>query len=68
MFLTGLVEVAALGIAFVLGVLLSSTVKAAFGVGEQDLKVELRLLRAELSKVVREFEERIKELENRQTK
>jgi hypothetical protein len=68
MFLTGLVEVAALAIAFALGVMLSPVVKAAFGISEQDVKVELRLLRTEVSNIVRNFEERIRQLENRQPK
>jgi hypothetical protein len=64
--LTALVEIAALAIAFALGVALSSSVKAVFGIAEEDVMVELGLLRADISKILRDFEERIKHLENKQ--
>ncbi len=64
--LTALVEVAALAIAFALGVALSSSVKAVFGIAEEDVMVELGLLRADIAKIIRDFEQRIKHLENKQ--
>ncbi len=64
--LTALVEVAALAIAFALGVILSSTVKAALGITEEDMRVELGLLRADVQKIVRDMEERLHHLENKQ--
>jgi len=63
--LSALVEIAALAIAFGLGVALSSSVKAVFGIAEEDMMVELGLLRTDISKIIRDFEDRIKRLENK---
>jgi hypothetical protein len=65
--LTALVEVVALAVAFALGVMLSSSVKAVLGIAEEDVMVELGLLRADLSKLVHDFEARIKHLEEKQS-
>jgi hypothetical protein len=65
--LTALVEIAALAVAFALGVMLSSSVKAVFGIAEEDVMVELGLLRTDVSKLVRDFEARIKHLEEKQS-
>jgi hypothetical protein len=61
--LTALIEIAALAAAFALGVAMSSTVKAFLGIAEEDMKVELGLLRADISKIVHDLEERLKRLE-----
>jgi hypothetical protein len=63
--LTALVEIFALGIAFALGVMMSSTVKAFLGIAGEDAMVELGLLRTDVAKLTREFEDRIKRLEGR---
>jgi hypothetical protein len=63
--LTALIEIAALAIAFALGVMLSSSVKAALGIAEEDAMVELGLLRADVGKIVHDFEDRLKRLEGR---
>ncbi len=63
--LTALIEIAALAIAFALGVMLSSTVKAFLGIAEEDVKVELGLLRADVAKIVHDFEDRLKRLEGK---
>ncbi len=63
--LTALVEVAALLVAFALGVMLSSSVKAFLGIAEEDIMVELGLLREDVSKLVRDFEARLKHLEEK---
>jgi hypothetical protein len=64
--LTALVEIVVLGMAFALGVAMSSTVKAFLGVAEEDAIVELGLLRADLAKLTRDFEDRLKRLEGKQ--
>jgi hypothetical protein len=63
---TALVEIIALGIAFALGVMLSSSVKAVLGIAEEDAMVELGLLRTDIGKIVRDFEDRLKRLEGKQ--
>ncbi len=62
--LTALIEIIALAGAFALGVAMSSTVKAFLGIAEEDMKVELGLLRADVSKIVNDLEERLKRLES----
>jgi hypothetical protein len=64
--LNALIEIGALAIAFALGVTLSSTVKSILGIAEEDVMVELGLLRADVSKIVRDLEDRIKRLEGRE--
>jgi hypothetical protein len=66
--LTALIEVGALGIAFALGVMLSSYVKAVLGIAEEDVMVELGLLRADVNKMVHNFEDRLKRLEGKEAK
>jgi hypothetical protein len=66
--LTALIEIAALAIAFALGVMLSSSVKAVFGIAEEDVMVELGLLRADVAKIVHDFEDRLKRLEGKEEK
>lgn len=61
--LTALIEILALAAAFALGVAMSSTVKAFLGIAEEDMKVELGLLRADIGKIVHDLEERLKRLE-----
>jgi hypothetical protein len=63
--LTALIEIAALAAAFALGVSMSSTVKAFLGIAEEDAMVELGLLRTDISKLVHDFEERLKRLEGK---
>ena len=62
--LTAFVEIAALAIAFALGVMLSSSVKAVLGIAEEDVRVELGLLRADVSKMVHNMEERLRQMEH----
>lgn len=62
--LTAFVEIAALAIAFALGVMMSSSVKAVLGIAEEDVRVELGLLRADVSKMVHNMEERLRQLEH----
>ena len=64
--LNALIEIGALAIAFALGVMLSSTVKAILGIAEEDVIVELGLLRTDVSKIVRDLEGRIKRLEGKE--
>ena len=64
--LNALIEIGALAIAFALGVMLSSTVKAILGIAEEDVMVELGLLRTDVSKIVRDLEGRIKRLEGKE--
>ncbi|HEV3110949.1 MAG TPA: hypothetical protein VGY99_10685 [Candidatus Binataceae bacterium] len=66
--LTALIEIAALAIAFALGVMLSSSVKAVLGIAEEDVMVELGLLRADVGKIVHDFEDRLKRLEGKEEK
>ena len=66
--LTALIEIAALAIAFALGVMLSSSVKAVLGIAEEDVKVELGLLRTDVSKIVHDFEHRLNRLEGKEEK
>jgi hypothetical protein len=61
--LTALVEIIALAAAFALGVAMSSTVKAFLGIAEEDVMVEIGLLRADVSKIAHDLEERLKRLE-----
>ncbi len=61
--LTALVEIIALAAAFALGVAMSSTVKAFLGIAEEDARVEIGLLRTDVSKIVHDLEERLKRLE-----
>jgi hypothetical protein len=65
MLLTALIEIAALAAAFALGVAMSSTVKTFLGIAEEDVKVELGLLRTDFSKIVQDFENRLKRLESK---
>lgn len=65
--LNALVEIGALAIAFALGVMLSSSVKAVLGIAEEDVMVELGLLRADVSKIVHDLEERLKRLEGKES-
>jgi hypothetical protein len=65
MLLTALIEIGVLAIAFALGVMLSSTVKAVLGIAEEDFRVEVGLLRADVSKLVNDLENRLRHLENR---
>ncbi len=64
--LNALIEIGALAIAFALGVMLSSTVKAILGIAEEDVIVELGLLRTDVSKIVQDLEGRIKQLEGKE--
>jgi hypothetical protein len=64
--LNALIEIGALAIAFALGVMLSSPVKAILGIAEEDVMVELGLLRTDVSKIVRDLEGRIKRLEGKE--
>ena len=66
--LTAVIEIGALAIAFALGVMLSSTVKAMLGIVEEDVAVELGLLRADVSKLVGDLETRLQHLEGKETK
>ena len=66
--LTAVIEIAALAIAFALGVMLSPSVKAVLGIAEEDVKVELGLLRTDVSKIVHDFEDRLKRLEGKEEK
>ncbi|HKD66498.1 MAG TPA: hypothetical protein VKB84_06625 [Candidatus Binataceae bacterium] len=66
--LTALIEIVALAIAFALGVMMSSTVKAFLGIAEEDAMVELGLLRTDIRKIVQDFEDRLKHLESREVK
>lgn len=61
--MTALIEIIALTAAFALGVSMSSTVKAFLGIAEEDMKVELGLLRTDIGKIAHDLEERIKRLE-----
>jgi len=65
--LNALIEIGALAIAFAFGVMLSSTVKAILGIAEEDVMVELGLLRTDVSKVVHDLEERLKRLESKES-
>ncbi len=62
--LTAFVEIAALAIAFALGVMLSSSVKAVLGIAQEDVMVELGLLRTDVSKIVHDMEQRLRQLEH----
>jgi len=64
--LNALIEIGALAIAFALGVMMSSTVKAIFGIAEEDVLVEMGLLRADVSKIVHDLEARLRHLESKQ--
>jgi hypothetical protein len=64
--LTALIEITALAIAFALGVMLSSSVKAALGIAGEDMAVELGLLRTDVAKIVHDLEDRLKRLEGKQ--
>ena len=64
--LTALIEIAALAAAFALGVAMSSSVKAVLGIAEEDVMVELGLLRADVSKIVHDLEDRLKRLEGKE--
>jgi hypothetical protein len=63
--LTALVEIGALAIAFGLGVMLSSTVKAILGIAQEDVMVELGLLRTDVTKIAHDLEARLKHLEHK---
>ena len=63
--LDALIDLAALMLAFWLGVALSPTVKAMLGMVEEDLRVEIGLLRADVAKLAGDLEARIKALEGR---
>ena len=65
--LNALIEIGALAIAFALGVMLSSTVKEILGISQEDVMVELGLLRTDVSKIVRDLEDRIKRLEGKES-
>jgi len=65
--LNALIEIGALAIAFALGVMLSSTVKAILGIAEEDVMVELGLLRTDVSKIVHDLEERLRRLEGKES-
>jgi len=64
--LNALIEIGALAIAFPLGVMMSSTVKAIFGIAEEDVLVEMGLLRADVSKIVHDLEARLRHLESKE--
>jgi hypothetical protein len=64
--LNALIEIGALAIAFALGVMMSSTVKAIFGIAEEDVLVEMGLLRADVSKIVHDLEARLRHLESKE--
>jgi hypothetical protein len=64
--LTALIEITDLAIAFALGVMLSSSVKAVLGIAEEDMAVELGLLRTDVAKIVHDFENRLKRLEGKE--
>jgi len=64
--LTALIEIAALAAAFALGVAMSSSVKAVLGIAEEDVMVELGLLRADVGKIVHDLEDRLKRLEGKE--
>jgi hypothetical protein len=63
--LTAVVEIGALAIAFGLGVMLSSTVKAILGIAQEDVMVELGLLRTDVANIARDLEARLKHLEGK---
>lgn len=65
--LTALIEIGALAIAFGLGVMLSSTVKAILGIAEEDVMVELGLLRADVAQIAHNLEARLKHLEGKES-
>ncbi len=65
--LTALIEIGALAIAFGLGVMLSSTVKAVLGIAEEDVMVELGLLRVDVAKIAHDLEARLKHLEGKES-
>jgi hypothetical protein len=66
--LTALIEVGALAIAFALGVMLSSYVKAVLGIAGEDVAVELGLLRTDVNNLVHDLEARLKRLEGKEAK
>jgi hypothetical protein len=63
--LTAVVEIGALAIAFGLGVMLSSTVKAILGIAQEDVMVELGLLRTDVARITHDLEARLKHLEGK---
>jgi hypothetical protein len=63
MLLTALAEIIALAAAFALGVAMSSTVKAFLGIAEEDVRVQIGLLRDDLTRLAHDLEERLKRLE-----
>jgi len=65
--LTALIEIGVLAIAFGLGVMMSSTVKAVLGIAEEDVMVELGLLRADVAKIAHDLEARLKHLEGKES-
>ena len=65
--MTAFIEIAALAIAFALGVIMSSTVKEFLGIAGEDTMVELGLLRTDISKIVHDLEDRIRRLESKET-
>ena len=64
--LNALIEIGALAIAFALGVMMSSTVKAILGIAEEDVLVEMGLLRTDVSKIVHDLEARLRHLESKE--
>lgn len=68
MLLQAILDVLALLSAFILGVIFSLPVKKALGLYEEDLKVEVGLLRTDVNQIAEGLERRIKDIENRLSK
>lgn len=65
MLVQAILDVLCLLSAFVLGVIFSVPVKKALGLYQEDLKVEVGLLREDVSRVADNLEQRVKDIEDR---
>ncbi|HLH76366.1 MAG TPA: hypothetical protein VKV28_06100 [Candidatus Binataceae bacterium] len=65
MLLRAIIDVVALLVVFALGVIFGPAVKAALGLFEEDLHVEMGLMRSDVTKMVEGIEQRLKNIETR---
>lgn len=65
MLLQAILDVTALLLAFALGVIFGPAVKASLGLLEEDLHVEMGLMRSDVTKMVEGIEHRLKNIESR---
>jgi hypothetical protein len=68
MLLRSIMDVIALLIAFGLGVVFSTAVKGALGLLEEDLKVEVGLMRTDMARMSETIEKRLADIEERLSK